>query len=170
MRQRGLRDADLRLFLDSASQIAGDAYLLTEQDAAREIARRKQEIQRLERLKGVKVILEGAAMPQDHVAAVDFGNSLNSTLENDIAPPDASDKILSYTSETLNRYVRETRTTKIGTRPSLLAASPATGLSFCRWLKAPCDVRHRRGHRRVLVVGKVGWPWQHKVSMRLVLQ
>jgi hypothetical protein len=35
---------------------------LTEQDAAREIERRKREIQRLERLKGVKVILQGGAV------------------------------------------------------------------------------------------------------------
>jgi len=62
MRQRGLRDGDLRLVLDSASQIADDAFLLTQQDAAREIERRKQEIQRLERLKGVKVIFQGGAV------------------------------------------------------------------------------------------------------------
>ncbi len=62
MQQRGLRDGDLRLLLDSGSQIADDALLLTEQDAAREIERRKQEIQRLERLKGVKVIFQGSAV------------------------------------------------------------------------------------------------------------
>jgi hypothetical protein len=58
MRQRGLRDNDMRLLLAVASQVAPDAYFLTEKDAAREIAARKQEIQCLERLRGSKVIVE----------------------------------------------------------------------------------------------------------------
>jgi hypothetical protein len=59
MRQRGLKDEDLRLLLSSASAIDRDAYLLTDRDAAREIARRKREIQSLERLRGVKVVMVG---------------------------------------------------------------------------------------------------------------
>jgi hypothetical protein len=49
MRQRGLRDADLKLLLESATQVAPDAYLRTRSDVAREIAQRKREIQQLER-------------------------------------------------------------------------------------------------------------------------
>ncbi|MGO9428611.1 hypothetical protein [Rhodoblastus sp.] len=55
MRQRGLRDGDLRLVLHCGSQVDEDAYLLTDQDADREIERLKQAIQRLDRLKGVKI-------------------------------------------------------------------------------------------------------------------
>ncbi len=62
MRQRGLRDADLHLLLDCATQVAPDAYLLTRKDAAREIARHKREIQRLERLSGRKIVVDGAAV------------------------------------------------------------------------------------------------------------
>jgi hypothetical protein len=56
-RQRGLRDADLGLVLATASQVAVDAYLMTDADVAREVAQRKNEIQRLERLRGVKVVV-----------------------------------------------------------------------------------------------------------------
>ena len=58
MRQRGLRDADLHLILDTATQVAPDAYLMKRADAAREIAKRKKEIQKLEKLKDYKVIVE----------------------------------------------------------------------------------------------------------------
>jgi hypothetical protein len=58
MRQRGLRVSDMRLLLKDASQVSPGAYLLTNQDAAREIAVHKSEIRRLERLKGCKVIVE----------------------------------------------------------------------------------------------------------------
>jgi hypothetical protein len=62
MRQRGLRDADLQLILSSATQIAPDAYLLTRADSAREITRRKREIQQLERLNGCKVVVDGGTV------------------------------------------------------------------------------------------------------------
>jgi len=62
MRQCGLRDDDLRLLLGTASQISPDAYMLTERDAAREIERRKREIQSLERLRGCKVVVEEGAV------------------------------------------------------------------------------------------------------------
>jgi hypothetical protein len=62
MRQRGLRDDDLRLLLETASQVSPDAYLLTERDAAREIAMRKREIQQIGRLKGCKVVIQGDAV------------------------------------------------------------------------------------------------------------
>lgn len=59
MRQRGFRKADLDLVLGAATRVADDAFLLTDQDAAREIAKRKREIQQLERLRGSRVIVEG---------------------------------------------------------------------------------------------------------------
>jgi hypothetical protein len=62
LRQRGLRDADLGLVLEAATQVAIDAYLMTDADVAREVARRKHEIQRLERLRGVKIVVDGAAI------------------------------------------------------------------------------------------------------------
>jgi hypothetical protein len=59
MRQRGLRDADLALVLDAATRVAPDAYLMTDADVMREITQRKWEIQMLERLRGLKVVVEG---------------------------------------------------------------------------------------------------------------
>lgn len=58
MRQRGLRNTDLYLIIDTATQVAPYAYLMTRADAAREITRRKKEIQKLEKLKDYKVIVE----------------------------------------------------------------------------------------------------------------
>lgn len=72
MRQRGMRDADLRLVLATATQVAPDAYLLTDADVTREISQRKREIERLERLRNWKVVVaDGSvitcypARPQD---------------------------------------------------------------------------------------------------------
>ena len=62
MRQRGYRDADVALVLNAATMVADDAYILTNQDAAREIARRKREIQLLERLRGSKIIVKGTTL------------------------------------------------------------------------------------------------------------
>ena len=59
MRQRGLRGADLGLLLEAATPVAPDAYLMTDADVTREIARRKGEIQRLERLRGCKAVVAG---------------------------------------------------------------------------------------------------------------
>ena len=58
IRRRGFRKADVDLVLRIATRVA-DAFFLTDQDAAREIARRKREIQQLERLRGSKLIVEG---------------------------------------------------------------------------------------------------------------
>lgn len=58
-RQRGLRDADIVLLMDAATPLAGKAWLMTAADAAREIARRKREIQQIERLRGVKIVIDG---------------------------------------------------------------------------------------------------------------
>ncbi|AXX97329.1 hypothetical protein BAR1_04925 [Profundibacter amoris] len=62
MQQRGLRYTDMDLLLRTATQVSPDAYMLTRKDAKREIAIRKDEIQRLERLKGRKVVIDGAAI------------------------------------------------------------------------------------------------------------
>jgi len=62
MRQRGFRKADVDLVLRVATRIADDAFFLTDKDAAREIERRRREIQQLERLRGSKFILEGGAL------------------------------------------------------------------------------------------------------------
>jgi hypothetical protein len=59
LRQRGLRDADIALLMDAATPVGGDAWLMTDADAAREIARRKREIQRIGHLRGVKIVITG---------------------------------------------------------------------------------------------------------------
>lgn len=60
--QRGFRDTDISIVLEAATQVAPDAYMLTRADARREIAKRKHEIQQLERLSGSKLIVEGGAV------------------------------------------------------------------------------------------------------------
>lgn len=62
MRQRGFRKADVDLVISVATRVAEDAYLLTCRDAAREIEKRRREIQQLERLQGSKLIVEGGAL------------------------------------------------------------------------------------------------------------
>ena len=59
MRQRGFRNADVSLVLSVATRVAGDAFFLSDKDAAREIERRRHEIQQLERLRGTKLIVDG---------------------------------------------------------------------------------------------------------------
>ncbi len=59
MRQRGFRKADVDLVLSIATRVGEDAFLMTDHDAAREIEKRKREIQQLERLRGTKVIVQG---------------------------------------------------------------------------------------------------------------
>lgn len=62
IRQRGLRERDIALVLDAATPLADDAWLLTAADADREIARRKREIEQLQRLRGCKVVVSGDAI------------------------------------------------------------------------------------------------------------
>ena len=59
MNQRALRSEDLDLILQLGEQVAPDAYLMTDRTTDDEIARRKREIQQLERLRGKKLIVEG---------------------------------------------------------------------------------------------------------------
>lgn len=59
MRQRGRRSEEVELLISAATQVEPGAYLLTEADVRREVARRKREISRLEKLAGWKVIVAG---------------------------------------------------------------------------------------------------------------
>lgn len=59
MQQRGVRANDIELILSCATQIDENVYLLRRKDANREIERRKQEIQALERLRNQKVVFAG---------------------------------------------------------------------------------------------------------------
>jgi len=58
MRQRGFRNVDVSLVLSVATRVADDAFFLIDKDAAREIERRRHEIQQLERLRGTKLIVD----------------------------------------------------------------------------------------------------------------
>jgi hypothetical protein len=58
MRQRGFRNADVSLVFSVATRVADDAFFLSDKDAAREIERRRHEIQQLERLRGTKLIVD----------------------------------------------------------------------------------------------------------------
>ncbi len=62
MRQRGFRKADVDLVLSVATRVADDAFFLTDRDVAREIERRKHEIQQLERLRGSKIVVEAGSL------------------------------------------------------------------------------------------------------------
>lgn len=62
MRQRGFRNVDVDLVLRVATRVADDAYFLTDHDAMQEIARRRHEIQQLERLRGAKLVVEGGTL------------------------------------------------------------------------------------------------------------
>ncbi|HMR34606.1 MAG TPA: hypothetical protein PKA13_13570 [Geminicoccaceae bacterium] len=62
MRQRGFRKADVDLVLSVATRVADDAFFLTDRDVAREIERRKHEIQQLERLRGSKIIIDADSL------------------------------------------------------------------------------------------------------------
>ena len=57
--QRALRDADIAFLIGAATPLARNEWLLTNADVDREIAKHKREIQRIERLRGVKVVVAG---------------------------------------------------------------------------------------------------------------
>ncbi len=70
MQQRGIRERDIDLLLSCGTQIDDASILLSDKDAAREIERRKHEIQALERLRGCKVvIIEGVVVTCYHAYA-----------------------------------------------------------------------------------------------------
>ena len=54
--QRGLQDADVAFLMDVATPLARDEWLFTNADVEA-VARHKREIQRIERLRGVKVVV-----------------------------------------------------------------------------------------------------------------
>lgn len=69
MQQRGIRERDIDLLLSCGTQIDEASILLSDKDAAREIERRKHEIQTLERLRGCKVvIIEGVVVTCYHAS------------------------------------------------------------------------------------------------------
>ena len=59
MNQRGIRKNDVELVHHYGTRLDDQSFLLKKQDVAREIWRRKKEIQALERLSGCKVVLSG---------------------------------------------------------------------------------------------------------------
>ena len=70
IQQRGIRERDVDLVLNCGTQIDKVSILLSDKDAAREIERRKHEIQALERLRGCKVvIIEGVVVTCYHAHA-----------------------------------------------------------------------------------------------------
>ena len=70
MQQRGIRKRDIDLLLTCGTQIDGVSILLSDKDTAREIERRKHEIQALERLRGCKVVIrEGVVVTCYHAHA-----------------------------------------------------------------------------------------------------
>lgn len=70
MRQSGLRERDIDLVLTCGTQIDAASVLLSNKDTAREIERRKREIQALGRLRGLKVVIrEGVVVTCYHANA-----------------------------------------------------------------------------------------------------
>jgi hypothetical protein len=59
LNQRGIRSHHVDLLINSATQVSPDEYLLLDSDVDREILRRKHEIQQLEKLRGMKLVVEG---------------------------------------------------------------------------------------------------------------
>ena len=56
LRQRGLRESDIALAMEIAAPVGEDAWLLTYTAAADEVARLRGRIQRIQRLRGLKVV------------------------------------------------------------------------------------------------------------------
>ncbi|MCH7710182.1 MAG: DUF4258 domain-containing protein [Proteobacteria bacterium] len=59
MQQRGIRKDDVDLLRRCGTCLDDQSLFLRKQDVAREISKRKKEIQALERLSGCKVVLSG---------------------------------------------------------------------------------------------------------------
>ena len=59
MVQRGFRREDIEEVLLCGTRVAPDSYLMQRTDANREIAALKRRIQQMERLKDLKVVIEG---------------------------------------------------------------------------------------------------------------
>jgi FKBP-type peptidyl-prolyl cis-trans isomerase (trigger factor) len=59
LRQRGLRENDIEVIHQCATEVEEACFLLTKKDVRREVARLKQEIRTLERLEGCKLVMSG---------------------------------------------------------------------------------------------------------------
>lgn len=57
IRQRGIRESDIPIIVDAGTPVDGDSVLLLARDVDREIRRHKQEITKLERLRGCRVVI-----------------------------------------------------------------------------------------------------------------
>ncbi len=57
LQQRGMRGADVELVMNTGTALNDNSIILLKRDAEREIAKRKNEIKRLERLQSVRVVL-----------------------------------------------------------------------------------------------------------------
>lgn len=59
VRQRGMRESDIPVIVAAGTPVDDDSLFLLGQDVDREIRRRKQEINALERLRGCRVVIAG---------------------------------------------------------------------------------------------------------------
>ena len=57
MRQRGIRESNLNIILELAEEIRPDVYFLSDKAAHQEIQRLKQRIRKIEKMKGVVVVI-----------------------------------------------------------------------------------------------------------------
>ncbi len=62
MQQRGLKHRDIVIVLTHASQVAPDAYVLTDRDVDRVIKKNEYKIQRLDKLRRCKVIVRDSTV------------------------------------------------------------------------------------------------------------
>lgn len=60
--QRALQDTDISFLIGAATPLAANEWLFTNADVEREVAKHKRQIQRLERLRDVKVVVNGNAI------------------------------------------------------------------------------------------------------------
>lgn len=60
--QRGVREADISLALDTAAHVSPEAYMFTNASVQRAIQARKKEIASLERLKGSKFVISDGVL------------------------------------------------------------------------------------------------------------
>ena len=82
MRQRGLRDNDLLHLLGAATPVGDDAWLVTNADVTREIARCKREIEQLQRLRGCKIVIScGVVVTIYHASPAERRRSLRQGRE-----------------------------------------------------------------------------------------
>lgn len=59
VRQRGLREDDVRVIVETGTPVDDDSMFLLDRDVDREVRKRKQEIAALERLRSCRVVVAG---------------------------------------------------------------------------------------------------------------